>query len=243
MNEQNWQCRTELLIGKDGVDKLSHAHVMIAGLGGVGGYAAEQLCRAGVGRLTLIDADTINPSNRNRQLIAQKTNEQKSKVQEFRDRLLAINPDIQLTIIEEFIEGDRIKEILTKKPDYLVDAIDTLTPKVDLLATAHEFGIPTVSAMGAGGRVDPGQIFIDDISKSNHCKFAYIVRKYLHRKGIRNGIKVVYSTEKVPESAIVETDGSGNKRTVVGTISYLPAIFGCMCASVVLRDLISKNKN
>ena len=239
MNEQNWQCRTELLIGKDGIEKLSKAHVMIAGLGGVGGYAVEQLCRAGVGNLTLIDADTIHPSNRNRQLIARKSNEFKSKVKEFNERLISINPDVQITIIEEFIEGERINEILSTKPNYLVDAIDSLTPKVDLLATAHSLHIPTISAMGAGGRTDPSQIFIDDISKSNHCKFAYIVRKYLHRKGIRDGIKVVYSTENVPDSAIITTDGSGNKRTVVGTISYLPAIFGCICASVVLRDLIA----
>lgn len=239
MSEQNWQNRTELLIGKSGIEKLAQAHVTIAGLGGVGGYAAEQLCRAGIGKLTLIDADTIHPSNRNRQLIALKSNEHKSKVQEFHLRLTSINPDINITIIKEFIEGERIKEILSSKPDYLVDAIDTLTPKVDLLAIAHEMKIPVVSAMGAGGRVDPNQIFIDDISKSNHCKFAYIVRKYLHRKGVRDGIKVVYSTENVPNNAIVTTDGSGNKRTVVGTISYLPAIFGCMCASVVLRSLIS----
>ena len=238
MNEQNWQCRTELLLGREQTEKLSKAHVMIAGLGGVGGYAAEQICRAGIGKLTLIDADTVQPSNRNRQLIATKLNEQKPKVHEWKMRLKAINPEVELILIEEFIEADRIKEILSSKPDYLVDAIDTLTPKVDLLATAHGMDIPTISAMGAGGRIDPSQIFIADIKKSHHCKFAYIVRKYLHRKGVREGIKVVYSTEEVPKHALIETDGSGNKRTVVGTISYLPAIFGCFCASEVIRDLI-----
>lgn len=238
MNETDWQCRTELLLGKEARVKLSKAHVMIAGLGGVGGYAAEQICRAGVGKLSLIDADVINPSNRNRQLIALHTNQQQAKVKEFAYRLKSINPDIELEIIEEFIEGERIKEILLCAPDYLVDAIDSLTPKVDLLANAHTLKIPTVSAMGAGGRIDPAQIYIDDISKSNHCKFAYFVRKYLHRKGIREGIKVVYSTEKVPGHALLGTDGSGNKKSIVGTISYLPAIFGCMCASVVLRDLV-----
>jgi tRNA A37 threonylcarbamoyladenosine dehydratase len=240
MNENNWKCRTELLITSEGIEKLQHARVLVVGLGGVGGAAAEQLCRAGIGNLTLIDNDTVHPSNINRQIIALNSTVNQNKCDVVVRRLLDINPEANIKALNIFIDGASASEILKEKFDYVVDAIDTLTPKVELLECCIISKTPVVSSMGSGGRINPSLVKIDDIKKSNHCKFAYIVRKYLHRKGIFEGIKVVYSTEDVPEHAIVETDGSNHKRTIVGTMSYMPAIFGAFCASVVIRDLLSE---
>ena len=239
MSTPEWQSRTELLIGKEKIQKLHKAHVLIAGLGGVGGYAAEQLCRAGIGKLSLVDNDTVHPSNRNRQIIALAENENILKTELLGKRLQQINPDIELNVIAEFLHDENIDTILSGKPDYIVDAIDTLTPKVNLIYKAFHKNIPVISSMGSGGRLNPANIKIDDISKSNHCKFAFYVRKYLHRKGIFKGIKVVYSSEPVPKNAFIETTGDDFKRSMVGTISYMPAIFGCYCAYAVIHDLTS----
>lgn len=237
---ENWQERTELLIGKEGMHKLARAHVLVVGLGGVGGYAAEQLCRAGIGKLTLIDGDTIHPTNRNRQIIALKSNETMHKTQVMASRLLDINPDIELELIDAYLKEDQFAPILEKPFDYVVDAIDTLTPKVHLLAEAVKKGHCIVSSMGSAGRLHPGKIMIADIADSHHCRFAYIVRKYLHRLGVRSGITVIYSPEPVAKETIREVSGEENKRSVVGTISYMPPVFGCYCASVVIRDLLGK---
>jgi tRNA A37 threonylcarbamoyladenosine dehydratase len=239
MNEQDWMCRTELLINKEGQETLKKSHVLIVGLGGVGGIAAEQLCRAGTGHLTLVDSDTVQLSNINRQVIALHSSVGYSKASVLKKRLLDINPQAIIDTVEVFIENEQIDSLLSKPLDFVVDAIDTLTPKVDLLAACLDKKIPVVSSMGSGGRLDPSKIFIDDIKKSHDCKFAYLVRKYLHKKGIYEGIKVVFSTEKVPDHALVETDGSNYKRTIVGTMSYMPNLFGCFCASVVVRDLLN----
>lgn len=240
---EHWLSRTELLIGKENLDKLSASHVLVAGLGGVGGYAAEQLCRAGVGELTLIDGDKVSSTNRNRQIIALTSNEGLSKANLMAERLRDINPDIKLHIIGEYLKEDRFTAILNQRIDYIIDAIDTLTPKVTLLAEAVKSGHPVVSSMGSGGKMDPGRIEISDISKSHHCNFAYVVRKYLHRQGVFSGITVVYSPEPVSKKAVLEITGEENKRSVVGTISYMPPIFGCFCASVVIRNLITENTN
>jgi len=230
--------RTELLIGKENLVKLSGSHVLIVGIGGVGGYAAEQLCRAGIGELTLIDGDIISSSNRNRQIIALTSNMGKPKAEEMAQRLLDINPDVKLNIIGEYLKEDRFAAILDRSYDYVIDAIDTLAPKVTLLAEAVRKGYPVVSSMGSGGKLNPENVEINDISNSHHCKFAYIVRKYLHRQGIFTGITVVYSPEPVSKNAIREVTGENNKRSVVGTISYMPPVFGCFCASVVIRNLL-----
>ena len=243
MNELDWKCRTELLITDAGVEKLRNARVLVVGLGGVGGAAAEQLCRSGIGSLTLVDNDRVQASNINRQIIALNSTLDKPKCEVITDRLHDINPDATIKSINKFVDADFANELLTENFDYVIDAIDTLTPKVELLETCVKKNIPVVSSMGSGGKVDPTQIKIDDIKKSHHCKFAYIVRKYLHRRGIYEGINVVYSAEEVPENAIIETDGSNHKRTIVGTISYMPAIFGAFCASVVIRDLIKQDIN
>lgn len=237
---EHWLSRTELLIGKENLEKLSRSHVLVAGLGGVGGYAAEQLCRAGVGELTLIDGDRISASNRNRQIIALTSNEGQSKADRMAHRLLDINPAIKLHLLDEYLKEDRFAAILCRPFDYVVDAIDTLTPKVALLYEAVNAGRPVVSSMGSGGKLHPESVEINDIAQTHHCKFAYLVRKYLHRKGVFSGITAVYSPEPVRKKTIREVTGEENKRSVVGTISYMPPVFGCFCASVAIRFLMSE---
>ena len=238
MSTGNWKERTELLVGAEGIAKLQNAHILVAGLGGVGGYAAEQLCRAGIGKLTIVDSDSVQSSNRNRQIIALKSTQGQKKAEIFRQRLLDINPDIKLIVKSDYLLDESIDELLKVHYDYMVDAIDTLTPKVQLLAKAKLKGLRIVSSMGAGGRFDPSKVEITDISKSHHCKFAFAVRKYLKKYNISEGIKVVFSPERVGKSAVMETKGEKYKKSVVGTISYMPPIFGCYCASVVIRDIL-----
>ena len=238
MSIPQWLSRTELLIGSEKLDALHNKHVLIAGLGGVGAMAAEQICRAGVGRMTIIDADTVHPSNRNRQLAALKSTEGIAKTEVMSKRLLDINPNLKLTVLNEYIQDERTTEILEQGFDYVVDAIDTLSPKVFLLFHCVRLGLPIVSSMGAGGKFDPGQVLVADIDESYNCKLAYYMRKRLHKMGVWKGIKVVFSPEVVDRKSVVLQEGESNKKSNVGTISYMPAIFGCFCASVLLRDLM-----
>jgi len=232
-----WLSRTELLTGKEKLLALREKHV-VAGLGGVGAMAAEQICRAGVGRMTIIDGDTVHPSNRNRQLAALKSTEGIAKTEVMAKRLLDINPDLQLTVIYEYMKDERTIEILEQGYDYVVDAIDTLSPKVFFLFHCVRLGLPVVSSMGAGGKYDPKQVAVADINDSYNCKLAYYMRKRLHKMGVWTGIKVIFSPEVVERSSVILQEGESNKKSNVGTISYMPAIFGCFCASVVLRDLM-----
>ena len=235
---QDWQERTALLIGEEALEKLASSHVLVVGLGGVGAYAAEQLCRAGIGKLTIIDGDKIESTNRNRQLPALSSTTGRRKVSVMEERLKDINPAVEIIGIDEFIKDDRMKEILSSKYDYVVDAIDTLSPKVFLVRISLENGYKVVSSMGSGGKLDPEKIKIADISKSYNCRLARAMRKRLHRMGITKGFNVVFSPEDVPDSAVLSPDEEmENQKSTVGTISYMPAIFGCVCASVVIRDL------
>ncbi|MBN2519889.1 MAG: tRNA threonylcarbamoyladenosine dehydratase [Bacteroidales bacterium] len=234
----SWLERTEILLGKDKLDKLKNSHVFIAGLGGVGAYAAEQIVRAGVGALTIVDGDKVQPTNRNRQLIALTSNEGHRKVDVVAKRLLDINPDLKLTVYDEFIKDQRIPEILGFNYDYVVDAIDTLAPKVFLIINALKYNLPLISSMGAGGKLDPSLIRVDDISKSYNCNLARMVRKRLSKFGIKKGFKVVFSPEEVSKDMIIFVDDEQNKKTTVGTISYLPAMFGIYLGAEVIRDII-----
>ena len=230
--------RTELLLGKEGLEKLKESHVIVVGLGGVGAYAAEMLCRAGVGKLTIVDGDIVNKTNRNRQLIALSSTEGEKKAECLAKRLRDINQDIELVVIDEYIKDEGMIDLLKgNNYDYVVDAIDTLSPKIFLILNSIELNIPIVSSMGSGGKIDPTQIKIDDISRSYNCPLASMVRKKLHKFGVYNGFAVVYSPEKVNPDVVVEDFGI-NKRSTVGTISYMPPLFGSMCASVVIRKLI-----
>ncbi|MCW3127902.1 MAG: dinucleotide-utilizing enzyme involved in molybdopterin or thiamine biosynthesis [Bacteroidetes bacterium] len=232
-----WMTRTELLIGDKAIEKLIGSHVLVVGLGGVGGICAEMIARAGVGKMTIIDADVVEASNRNRQVPALISTDGKSKSMVLGERLLDINPDLDLVIINEFINVENTSELLSNnKFDYVADCIDTLSSKVNLIKLCLERGIPIASSMGAGSKVDPTKVKIVDISETYNCKLAYYVRKRLHKVGIFKGLKVVFSPEKPLEKRVVVTD-SGPKKSVVGTISYMPAVFGCAVASLVLRGL------
>jgi len=233
----DWLSRNRLLAGNDVLERLKSSNVLVVGLGGVGAYAAEMICRAGVGKMTIVDGDRVHPSNRNRQLIALKSNEGLPKAFLMGERLRNINPALDLTIINEYLKDDRMTEVLDMGFDYLVDAIDTLSPKVFLIRHAVSRKIPVVSSMGSGGKVDPLRISICDISETTDCPLARILRKRLHKLGIRDGITAVYSNEKTDKAKIIPTEGEPNKASIVGTISYMPAAFGIACSSVVIRDL------
>ncbi|WP_159516952.1 tRNA threonylcarbamoyladenosine dehydratase [Sunxiuqinia indica] len=238
-----WQDRTALMLGEEGLEKLAKAHVLVIGLGGVGAYAAEQLCRAGVGQLTIVDGDVVEQTNRNRQLPALVSNEGESKAEFLGKRFLDINPDLKIKIVNEYLKEDRMVEILNESVyDYVVDAIDTLTPKVFLISHSLQSKLPIVSSMGAGGKFDPSQVQSSDISKSYNCRLAKMIRKRLHKIDIRKGVKVVFSPEEVDPKRVRIEEGR-NKKSAVGTISYMPPIFGCYCASVVIQDLLGKTIN
>jgi len=238
--ESHWQSRELLLLGHSKINKLHKAHVLVAGLGGVGAYAAEQLARAGIGQLTIVDGDSIHPSNRNRQLLALISTQGLMKADLMKQRLHDINPEIQVNAFAEYIKDQRMIDILENRYDYVVDAIDTLSPKVYLIYHTMRLGMPLVSSMGAGGKLNPQLVSVADISETHSCKLAYYMRKRLHKLGIREGFKAVFSPEEVAREAIALTEGEMNKKSTAGTISYIPAIFGCYCASTVINDLISE---
>ncbi len=238
MTDFSWLSRTELLIGRENLERLAAAHVLVVGMGGVGSFAAEFICRSGVGEMTIIDGDVVDPTNRNRQLPALATTHGMSKALLMGDRLMQINPELKLHIINEFVNPERVNFMLEAKPDYLVDAIDSITPKLTFMKAAYHSGLPLVSSMGAGGKVDPTQLRITDISKSYNCPFAHQLRKQLRADGITKGIKVAFSPEEPDKNSIMRTDGKNYKKSAYGTMSYLPAAFGCALASVVIRDLI-----
>jgi tRNA threonylcarbamoyladenosine dehydratase len=242
MEQDFWQERTKLLIKEEKLKLLKHAHVFVAGLGGVGAYAAELLCRAGVGALTIADSDTISATNRNRQLIALSSTEGMQKALLMKERLLDINPALQLTTVKEYLRDGLTDEILETPFDYVVDAIDTLSPKIFLIYRTVTNKLPLVSSMGAGGKIDPSKVIVAEFSETNYCNLAKILRKRLRRLGVNGGFKAVFSTEAVDPDSMIASANERNKKTTVGTISYMPALFGCYCASVVVRDLIGTSE-
>ena len=236
----NWLERTELLFGQDKLDMLRRANVLVVGVGGVGAYAAEMIVRAGVGRMTIADADRVSESNINRQLVALHSTVGREKCEVLAERLRDINPELQLTLVNRFIKDDETDALLdSDKFDYVVDAIDTLSPKLALIKGSLDRGIPIVSSMGAGAKTDPTLMEIKDIAKTHHCPLAHMLRKRLHKIGIRRGFKAVFSPEPVREGAMILCEEQ-NKKSNVGTISYIPALFGIGCASVVIRGLVGE---
>ncbi len=237
---KEWLQRTELLLGKEKLEMLRGANVLVVGLGGVGAYAAEMIARAGVGRMTIADADVVGESNINRQLVALHSTIGQRKGDILAARLRDINPELELRVVCEYIKDELTYELLdSAKFDYVVDCIDTLSPKIALILGALERNIPLVSSMGAGAKTDPTQMEIKDISKTHHCPLAHMLRKRLHRVGVRRGFKAVFSPEPMREGAMVLCEEQ-NKKSNVGTISYIPALFGIGCASVVIRDIIGE---
>lgn len=238
MKDRSWLSRTELLIGNEKLDRLINANVLVVGMGGVGSFAAEFVARAGVGRMTIVDGDVVDPSNRNRQLPALATTHGQSKADIMAERLLAINPELQLRSIREFITPEKVAEVLDTDYDYVIDAIDSITPKVTFIKAARAKGLRIVSSMGAGAKLDPTQLRVVDISKTYNCPFAQQIRKKLKEANIRKGITVVFSPEEPIKESLMLTDGSNFKKSAYGTISYLPATFGACVASVAIRDLM-----
>ena len=233
-----WQERTALLLNPEQMDRLHNAYIAVIGLGGVGAYADEMLARAGVGSLLILDSDNVSISNRNRQLLALKSTTGRPKTEVMAERLLDINPDLSLTIINDYLTPENVEQLLAGHPiDFLVDAIDTLSPKIALIRYCVSQRIPLVSSMGAGAKFDMTKVKIADISKSYNCPLAYIMRKKLRKEGITKGFKVVYSEELPDREAIIPVEET-NKKSQVGTISYLPAAFGLACAQTAVAFFI-----
>lgn len=237
---EEWKERTGMLLGEAGIEKLGRSCVAVVGVGGVGGYAAEMVVRAGVGRLIIMDSDDVSVSNKNRQLLALDSTVGRPKCDVLKERLLDINPQLDITVIKEYLEADAAESVLGGcQVDFLVDAIDTLSPKMALIKYCMDRHIPLVSSMGAGAKTDATKVRLTDISKSFNCPLAFVVRKRLRRMGIRKGFQVVFSEELPKKEAIVECDDR-NKKSLVGTISYIPAVFGCVCAQAAIESLLQK---
>ena len=236
--DNDWTTRTALLLGTEGMRRLAASHVLVVGLGGVGAYAAEEIARAGVGRMTLVDADVVSLSNLNRQLPALHSTLGKPKAEVMAARLRDINPDLVVEVRNCFVRDEETEALLDAAHyDFVVDAIDTLSPKTFLIYHALQRHLPIISSMGAGAKVDPSRIRIADISKTTDCALARAVRKRLKGMGIRSGLPVVFSTEPANPQAILEVEDEECKRTTTGTVSYMPALFGCYLASYVIRHL------
>ncbi len=237
------QSRTRVLLGDEAVEKLSRCHVLVLGVGGVGAAAAEMISRFGVGEMTLVDGDNVDHTNRNRQLPALTSTVGMRKTDVVAARLLDINPALKIHKRFEFIREEGIADLLATSYDCAVDAIDSLSPKVYFIAGCVEKNIPLVSSMGSGGRLDPSLVQTADISKTNGCALARAVRQKLRRLGVNKGVTAVFSPEEVPASAIQPSqDAGGNFRSLVGTVSYMPAVFGCHIAAAVLEKLISRKQ-
>ena len=242
--QSEWLQRTELLVKEEGIERLQNANILIVGLGGVGSFAAEFLVRSGIGNLTIVDGDTVDITNINRQLPALNSTIGKNKTDVVAERILDINPEINLKKINKFLEPERMEEILTQeKFDYVLDCIDSLSPKLALIITCKRKKIKLVSAMGAGGKTDPSKVMVRDISKTNNCFLAKQIRKKLKKEQIHKGFRCVFSTEIQDENSLKMTDGSNYKKSFYGTISYMPAIFGLYAAAEVIRFLLKKEQN
>lgn len=242
--QSEWLQRTELLIKEEGIERLQSANILIVGLGGVGSFAAEFLVRSGIGNLTIADGDTVDITNINRQLPALNSTIGKNKTDVVAERILDINPKLNLKKINEFLEPERMEEILTQeKFDYVLDCIDSLSPKLALIITCKRKKIKLVSVMGAGGKTDPSKVMVRDISKTNNCFLAKQIRKKLKKEQIHKGFRCVFSTEIQDENSLKMTDGSNYKKSFYGTISYMPAIFGLYATAEVIRFLLKKEQN
>jgi tRNA A37 threonylcarbamoyladenosine dehydratase len=234
----NWTERTELLFGAEKMKRLREAHVLVVGVGGVGSYAAEMLCRAGVGSLTLVDADTVQPSNINRQLPALHSTVGTEKVKVLEQRYRDINPEVHLTIYPLFLKDELIPQLLdAAQYDFIVDAIDTLSPKCHLIAEALHRKLHIISSMGAGGKSDITQVRFAEIGDTYHCGLSKAVRKRLQKMGVRRKLPVVFSTEQADPKAVILTENEEHKKSTCGTVSYMPAVFGCYLAEYVIHRI------
>ena len=230
-NNKEWQQRTELLLGKESMAHLRNSHVLVVGLGGVGAFAAEMICRAGVGKMTIVDADTVQPSNINRQLPALHSVIGRPKAEVLAERFKDINPDLDLTVLPVYLKDEAIPELLdSAKFDFIVDAIDTVAPKCYLIYNALKRGLKIVSSMGAGAKSDITQVRFADLWETYHCGLSKAVRKRLQKMGMKRKLPVVFSTEQADANADILIDDEQNKKSTTGSVSYMPAVFGCYLA-------------
>lgn len=236
----SWLERTELLVQKTGIEKLHKANILVVGLGGVGSYAAEFIARAGVNKMTIVDGDVFDETNKNRQLPALNSTIGKSKAKVLEARLRDINKDIELTVLEEFLSPERAYEIVSNDFDYVLDCIDSITPKVNLIVAARRKKVKIISSMGAGGKLDATKIKVKDISKTKNCKMAKVLRKRLKERKVDKGLKAVFSDEIQIQKSVKITDGTNFKKSYYGTISYMPAAFGLQAAAHVINFIIKK---
>ncbi|WP_343624280.1 tRNA threonylcarbamoyladenosine dehydratase [Flavobacterium lindanitolerans] len=235
-----WTERAELLFKKEGLEKLKNSNVLIVGVGGVGSFAAEFIARAGVGKMTIVDGDVVDITNINRQLPALHSTVGKPKIDVVGDRLMDINPELQLTRIKEFLSPERAFEIVRDEFDYVMDCIDSITPKLNLIIASKRKKIKIVSSMGAGGKMEAGKVKVTDISKTKNCYLAKAVKRRLREAGIDKGVKAVYSYEIQDPNSLRMTDGSNFKKSFYGTNSYMPGLFGLHAAETVIRYLLKK---
>lgn len=237
----SWQERTELFLGEKH-EKLKQAHVLVVGAGGVGAWAIEMLCRAGIGELTIVDGDVVSEANINRQLPALHSTIGKVKVGVLEARLLDINPKLKINSLQIFVTEEGMADLLQRAPfDFVIDAIDTLAPKTALIFQATQLDIPIISSLGAGAKWDPSKIQVSMLYKTHTCKLARVVRKSLSRMKIKRDIPVVFSTEEPLPSATLSGSAERYKASTIGTISYMPAVFGCHLAAYVVRYLCGEN--
>lgn len=235
-----WTERAELLFKKEGLEKLKNSNVLVVGMGGVGSFAAEFIARAGVGKMTIVDGDVVDITNINRQLPALHSTVGEPKVKIVGDRLMDINPELQLTRIEEFLSPERAFELVTPEYDYVLDCIDSITPKLNLILAAKRKKVKVISNMGAGGKLLASKVVVKDISKTDVCPLAKVIRKRLKKEGISTGVKAVFSTEKPDQTSLKMTDGTNFKKSFFGTNSWMPALFGLHAAETVVKHLIKK---
>ncbi len=232
----HWLQRTHLLLGEQRTGELQEAKILIAGTGGVGSFAAEMLCRAGIGTMAIVDSDTVNLTNINRQIPALHSTIGKPKVEVLAQRLLDINPELNLKAHGTYLTDSTTGQLLDEGFDFVIDAIDTIAPKCDLIVATAQRGINIISSMGAGAKTDPSEVKITDLWKTANCGLAKAVRAGLRKRGFRGKLPVVHSNEKPDAKAIVIVD-ERNKKSTAGTISYMPAIFGCYLAAYVIKHI------
>ncbi|MDP4600346.1 MAG: tRNA threonylcarbamoyladenosine dehydratase [Polaribacter sp.] len=238
----SWLERTELLIQKEGIETLQRAHILIVGLGGVGSFAAEFIARAGVQKLTLVDGDVFDITNVNRQLTALQSTVGKSKALVLKERLLDINPTMEIRTIQEFLTPEKAFDIVTNEFDFVMDCIDSISPKLNLLIAAKRKKVKIISSMGAGGKMDVSKVKVAEINQTNNCTMARVVRKRLKKEKIHKGIKVVFSEEMQQEASLQLVEHAKYKRSFYGTISFMPAAFGLHAAAYVINYLLKKAK-
>jgi tRNA A37 threonylcarbamoyladenosine dehydratase len=235
-----WKERAELLFKPEGLEKLHKANVLVVGLGGVGSFAAEFLARAGVGKMTIVDGDVVDITNINRQLPALHSTIGQPKVTIVGDRLMDVNPELQLTRIQEFLSPERAFEIISDEYDYVLDCIDSVTPKLNLIIASKRKKVKIISSMGAGGKMEAAKVKVADISNTENCFLAKAIKKRLKEVKIDKGIKVVFSSEIQDETSLKTTDGKNYKKSFYGTNSYMPGLFGLYAAETVIRYLLKK---